>query len=170
MTALKTGRGGASSRCLALMFLITSGLVAGCEGPSMPSLVKGEPTCKDSKQAGQTIKGSLKKPVRLRILKGEDAVATVMLYGIPESESHPTRFLLPDSNETYTLEWAQCKSERAPTSFDPRDKTAQHQQSTGNNFECKDVDVYQKGEHATKKGDASSHEIPFVEPPTPDCW
>jgi hypothetical protein len=143
--------------------------LAACEGPALPSVVTGETMCKDFQQAGQTLKGGLKHPVRLRVLDGKDVIATVMLYGLSETNSAPTRFLLPDTNEKYTLEWAQCKVVRAPTANDPRDKAAQRQ-SGGGSYDCADAEVYEKVEHNTKKGDISTHELKMVEPPDPTCW
>lgn len=153
-----------------LALLIAVSLLAACEGPGLPSLVKGEPTCKDLKQAGKDMKGTLRQPVRLRVLDGDDVVATQMLYGIPESSPHPTRFLLPDRERKYTLEWAQCKSERAPTPYDPRDKEAQQKSGATSAFDCTEADVYEKVEHSTKKGDPTSHDLAWVAPPNPACW
>jgi hypothetical protein len=52
---------------------VLAGAVAltACEGPSVPSLIVGEPVCKDFKQAGDTVKGALRHPIRLRIMLDE---------------------------------------------------------------------------------------------------
>jgi hypothetical protein len=150
--------------------LAVAGLpLSGCDGPSAPSLVKGEPVCTDIEQAGIKLKGGLKQPVQLRVLDDGDLVATVMLYGVPESTPQPTRFLLPGGDGKYTLEWGQCPNERALTAFDPRDKAA-GKSATGGSYDCGTAVVYHSVEHATKKGDATSHEIEMVAPPNPDCW
>jgi len=138
----------------------------GCNGPSTPSLIKAEPTCKDIEQAGQKLKGGLKQPVQLRVMEDDDVIATVMLYGVPESTPDPTRFLLPDANETYSLEWGQCPNERALTPFDPRDKVA----GKGTTYDCGTAAVYHKAEHTTQKGQPATHEIEMVPPPNAECW
>ncbi len=151
--------------------VVAATLLIGCEGPSVPSVVEGEPVCKDFKQANETLKGGLKHPVRLKINEGKTLVATVMLYGIPESSNVPTRFLLPDSNADYSLEWAQCKVPRAPTSFDPRDRDAKRQAGqSGGSYDCAEADVYETTKHSTKKGDPASHKIAMVAPPDVECW
>lgn len=144
--------------------------LAACQTPSAPSLIKGEPVCRDVKQAGETLKGGLKQPVRLRVLLKKEVTATIMIYGLPESSPQPTRFLLPDANETYTLEWGQCKGERALTTYDPRDKAAAQKSGSSGTFLCNEVDIYKEAEHTTKKGDASTHEIALETPPNPACW
>lgn len=161
-----------SSRPLALLTralpFLACMLASACEGPNTPALVKGEPVCKDFAQAGDQLKGGLKQPVRLRMLDGEDVIATVMLYGIPESAKQPTRFLLPDHDDKYALEWAQCKNERAPTTADPRDRAASAKQ--GSAYECGEVDVYEKADHTIEKGNPKTHELTWVAPPNPTCW
>ncbi len=154
---------------LVLGMVLVGGLTA-CEGPGLPSVVEGEPTCKYLKQAGDPVKGSLRQPVRLRVMDGEEVIATQMLYGIPESSPQKTRFLLPDREQKYTLEWAQCKGERAPTPFDPRDKAAQQKSGATSGYDCTEVDVYATVEHSTQKGDVKSHELAWVAPPNPACW
>jgi len=158
---------------LGVWLIAAAATFAGCEGPSAPSVVTDEPVCKDFKQAGDLLKGGLKHPVRLKIMNGKNVVATVMLYGLSESAASPTRFLLPDSNEKYALEWAQCKTVRAPTTYDPRDKDAKRQAggpAGQGNYDCTEADVYEKGELVTKKGAPSTHEIKMASPPDATCW
>lgn len=156
-------------RHVCALIAVAALLVTGCDGPSAPSLVKGEPVCADIEQAGQKLKGGLKQPVQLRVLDDDEVIATVMLYGVPESAPQPTRFLLPDGNAKYTLEWGQCPNERALTPFDPRDKVAARS-AGGGVYDCGKAVVYHTADHATKKGEPSSHELEIVAPPNAECW
>jgi hypothetical protein len=151
---------------LVLSSVLASILVAGCSSPSTPALVKEEPECPGFEQGGQKMKGSLRKPVRLRVMRDDEVVATVMLYG--KDAKHPTRFLLPDSDEEYSLEFAQCSNERAPQPDDGKDPKAQ--QKAGVSFNCSEPTVYSTLKHTTKRGDPASMEVPFPAPPSPECW
>ncbi|NUO47876.1 MAG: hypothetical protein HOV80_03365, partial [Polyangiaceae bacterium] len=111
-------------RGLLLSTVLASILAPGCSSPSTPAVIKEETECEGFDQGGQRMKGSLKKPVRLRVMRGDEVVVTQMLYGIQDAK-HPTRFLLPDDNEEYSLEFAQCSNERAPHPDDGKDPKAQ---------------------------------------------
>ncbi|MBL8740029.1 MAG: hypothetical protein JNK04_03010, partial [Myxococcales bacterium] len=114
---------------------------------------------------GEQMRGGLKQPVRLRVLSGSEVIATVMVYGKSGANAPPTRFLLPDATQEYTVEWTQCPNERAPSSHDPNDKKA----TQGAGYVCEDAQPYATGKHSTKSGDASTHEIPLAAPPVTDC-
>lgn len=151
------------------MGLFAAATLAGCEGPSVPSLVKDEPTCADFKLAGAEMKGGLKRPVRMRVLEGTKLIATVMLYGVPSSSKQPTRFLLPDADAEYTVEWGQCANERAPTGTDPRESNRAAKKADAG-FQCGEVAVYSTEQKSGKKGDPSTHEFVMPAPPVADCW
>ena len=144
---------------------IASSLTVGCSSPSAPALVKEETICPGFEQGGLKMRGGLKKPVRLRVLDGEDVVATVMLYGVPD-ERHPTRFKLPDKDEEYSLEYAQCTNERAPHPEDPKAES----KGSSSAYVCNEPAVYQTLKHETKRGEAASMELPFPSPPDTTCW
>ncbi len=137
---------------------------AGCSSPSAPALVKDEIVCPGFEQGGQKMKGGLKQPVRLRVMEDDEAIATVMLFGLAD-DKHPTRFLLPDKEQEYTLEFAQCQNVRAPQPDDAKGAA-----KGGVQFVCNEPAVYSSVKHTTKKGDAASKEIPFPAPPIADCW
>ena len=139
--------------------------VASCKGPSLPSSITEEPVCAPFAQAGQQMRGGLKQPVRLRVLSGSEVIATVMVYGKSGSAAPPTRFLLPDANADYTIEWTQCPNERAPSPHDPNDKKA----SQGAAYECENGEPYATGKHTTKSGVAATHDVPLPPPPAADC-
>ncbi|MFO0555268.1 MAG: hypothetical protein U0271_43225 [Polyangiaceae bacterium] len=139
---------------------------AGCEGPSRPSLIKDEPQCADFKGGTKTLKGGLKRPIRLRVLEGKDVIATVMIFGVPSSSKEPTRFLLPDTNAEYSLEWGLCANERAASEFDPRDRKTARTEA----YQCGEPTVYATTKHKTTKGDDSTHDIPIVLPDDYECW
>jgi hypothetical protein len=150
------------ARNLVLVFGVTAAL--GCSSPSAPALVTEEIVCPGFEQGGQKMKGGLKQPVRLRVMEGDEAVATVMLFGVPD-DKHPTRFLLPDKTEEYNLEFAQCKNERAPQPDD-----GGKGQKGAVTFVCNEPAVYATVKHTTKRGDASTMSLAFPPPPIPDCW
>jgi hypothetical protein len=133
--------------------------LAACKGPSVPSLVKDEPVCADLTLAGAILKGGLQRPIQLKVKDGEVLLATVMLYGVPQSSKQPTRFLLPDVDREVTLEWAQCTNLRAPTTTDPRDRK---NKGDGLAYDCGDATVYATTAHTLKEGDVTSHEIAMV--------
>jgi hypothetical protein len=133
--------------------------VAACKGPSVPSLIKDEPVCDDLSLAGATLKGGLQYPIQLKVKDGDALLATVMLYGVPKSSNQPTRFLLPDVDREVTLEWAQCKNLRAPTTTDPRDRKSKGE---GPAYDCGEAAVYATTQHTLKEGDVTSHEIAMV--------
>lgn len=136
-----------------------------CKGPSLPSSVTEEPVCTPFDQAGQHMRGGLKQPVRLRVLSGSEVIATVMVYGKSGDGAPPTRFLLPDADKEYTVEWTQCPNERAPSPHDPNDKKA----NQGAGYECQSAEPYATGKHSTKSGDPSTHNVALPAPPSGDC-
>jgi hypothetical protein len=137
-----------------------------CTAPSTPALVKGETECAPFTLGGTKMRGGLRKPVRLRVLDGDDVIATEMLYGV-QSASQPTRLLLPDANEEYTLEYAQCSNERAPQ---PDDGTGKPPNPATVGFACSDPKVYSSEKHQTRRSDPASMELPFAPPPDPACF
>jgi hypothetical protein len=147
--------------------LAGAALLTGCDGPALPSLVKDEPVCEPYSLGPTAMKGGLRHPIRLRVLDGDSAVATVMLSGVPKA-GPPTRFLLPDSNVEYTLEWTQCSDERAPAALTASADKLRGEAST--HYECGDAKPYATVKFSTKKGDASTHELPMAPPPDPSCW
>lgn len=154
----------------ALPAALAAGLIlalAACDGPAVPSTVSGEPSCEPFNLGPVKMKPGLKHPVRLRVLSGEEVIATVMLAGVPKG-APPTRFLLPDTNADYTLEWTQCASEHAPSeaavSGPQRGDPTQHYECGG------DSKPYATAKHTTKSGDASTHDIPMAPPPDTTCW
>jgi hypothetical protein len=148
-----------------LLCALSSALPAACSSPSAPALIKEEIVCSGFEQGGQKMRGGLKQPVRLRVMEDDEAVATVMLFGVPD-DKHPTRFLLPDKEEEYTLEFAQCQNVRAPQPDDGNKGASKG----GVQFVCNEPAVYTTVKHTTKKGDAASMEIAFPAPPIADCW
>ena len=136
-----------------------------CKGPSVPSSISDEPVCSEFDLAGETMRGGLKRPVRLRVLAGEEVIATVMAYGLSGPAAPPTRFLLPDATTEYALEWAQCPNERAATPFDPRDKKA----AKDAGYSCEEPAVYSTVKHQTRSGDPATHQIAMPAPPDAAC-
>jgi hypothetical protein len=152
----------------ARLFLPLLALTA-CAGPDLPVSVSGEPACPPYESAGEKMRGGLKHPVRLRVLAGERALSTHTLFGRVSEQAAPLRFLLPDDDAEYTLEWSQCPNERAPApaSADTKERPGK---SVTTKYECGEGIVYAKVQHATKKGDAATRTLPMAPPPDAACW
>jgi hypothetical protein len=153
------------TRSTTLLCVVASALEVGCSSPSAPALVKDEIVCPGFEHGGQKMRGGLKQPVRLRVMDEDEVVATVMLFGVPD-DKHPTRFLLPDKEQEYNLEFAQCQNVRAPQP----EEAAKGASKGAVQFVCNDPAVYTTVKHTTIKGDAASKEIVFPAPPVADCW
>jgi hypothetical protein len=151
-----------------LLVAVGASLLSGCEGPATPASIEGEPVCAPYEASGAKMRGGLKRPVRLRVLDGDKSVATQVLFGRTSDKAPPQRFLLPDADEEYTLEWAQCANERAPASIETDPKNAGADRST--KYECGDAQVYASVKHTTKRGDAATHALAMSAPPSIECW
>ena len=149
---------------------VLGSLVAlGCTANKVPVPVDGEPLCPDFELGAShtKMKGGLRKPIRVTVLDGNDAVSTRILLGRRTDDDAPAKLSLEDSNETYDVQWAQCENERAPkpvksdTPGSARDTAA---------YGCGEAKVYSTSKHTTKKGDPASFTIKFVAPATAECW
>jgi hypothetical protein len=118
--------------------------------------------------------GSLRFPVRLRILEKADVVMKTILRGKRTAEEAPARSFIPDDNVEYTVEWAQCENERAPLPVSEENAKPGTpklpQASEVNAYECGEAAVYKTDKLVTRKGDIASHALTFVPPPKPECW
>lgn len=158
-----------------LLPLVLSALAVGCAGPPIPVPIQGEPVCADFEfgVARTKMTGSLRLPVRLRILEGQTVMMRTILSGKRSAADAAARSFIPDDNAVFTVEWAQCPNERAPTPVsDEHAKPGPAKLApleTGA-YECGEAVVYQTDKITTKKGDAASHAIVFVPPPKPECW
>ncbi len=107
---------------------VAAALLIGCEGPSVPSVVDGEPVCKDFKQANETLKGGLKHPEDARLRLGmaqlqsakTKAAATQTLRSVKGNDSLHTYNLLGDPSMPYRLP-AGAKPAAAAPAATPRD-------------------------------------------------
>lgn len=161
-----------SARSLSLIALSFAAVISidGCAGPPIPSPIEGEPVCPDFEVGTARAKmvGSLKNPVRLRILDGKTVVMKITLPGLRSPTAPLARSLIADDNQEYTLEWAQCDNERAPrlASTNPKEKEGRDVTQ----YECGEAKVYKTDTLVTKKHDAASHVIHFAAPPNAACW
>jgi hypothetical protein len=140
---------------------------AGCAGPPVPAPIKGEPVCPDY-EIGATktkMQGSLRYPVMLTILDGSTVMNTTMILGRRTEKDPPVRTLLSDSDEEYTVQWAQCENERAP-----RPVAGGADTKEALRYECGKAEVYATVKLQTRKGDLSTHELAFAPPPKTECW
>jgi hypothetical protein len=162
------------SRILASAALLA--LASGCAGPPVPTPVEGLPVCVDFEQGHTKMEGSLRYPVRMRVLDGKAPVSKVVISGLRHPDDPRPRTFLVDDNAEYSVEWAQCSNERAPRSVSDaghdtgksRDKTARGETDTG--YDCGETTVYKTEKLVTKKHVPASHNVNFAAPPNPGCW
>jgi hypothetical protein len=144
----------------------------GCDGPSAPVTMKGEPVCADFELGASRTKmqGGLKQPVRMRVLEDGDPIATVTVTGLRTAQSQRTRFLLPDSNAEYEVEWAQCANQRgtSPVGNDAAKKPGPA--IADSRYECGEAKVYATEKLVTKRGEGQSRSVTMPPPPNPACW
>lgn len=141
-----------------------------CAGNPIPSPIENEIVCTDFEvgAAHTKMEGSLKHPVRLRILDGKAVIMKMILPGLRDAATTPARSLIADDNDSYTLEWAQCENERAPKPARGGAKDKESRDVT--HYECGEATVYKTDTLTTKKHDAPSHKIQFAPPPEAVCW
>lgn len=150
-------------------------LASGCAGPPVPTPVESLPVCADFEQGHTRMEGSLRYPVRMRVLAGKEPVSKVVISGLRHADDPRPRTFLVDDNAEYQIEWAQCANERAPRSVSDagrdtakaRDK-ARVENDTG--YDCGETTVYKTEKLATKKHLPASHVVNFATPPNPACW
>jgi hypothetical protein len=152
-------------------------LAAGCSGPPVATGVTAEPVCADFELgvAHTKMRGGLRVPVSLVVKEGDDVVMRTTVYGLRHDKDLPTRVVLPDANEEYTVEWAQCENERAPRPVE--DPTAIAGKSTVTprregpvDYECGNSVVYKTDKLVTTRGNPASHALTYPPPPKPECW
>lgn len=155
-----------SSRAVALAALSLA--LSACAGPPLTSPIEGEPVCADFETGAARTKmiGGLRHPVLLTIKSGSNVVFKTMIEGLRTDKDLATRVLLPDDDETLTLEWGQCDNERAAMPVKP----SGHEPKGAARYECGEAKVYKTEQLTTKKGDPASHVIKFAPPPDPACW
>ena len=137
-----------------------------CAGPPVPSEIAGEPVCSDYEVGAVRTKmqGSLRFPVMLTVLDGSTVVLKSMILGRRNEKDPVRRILIADSDEEYTVQWAQCENERAP-----RPVAGGAEVKEALKYECGKEEVYATGQLITKKGDIATHALTFVAPPKLDC-
>lgn len=138
-----------------------------CSGPPAPQSIEGEPVCPDF-EVGATrtkMQGGLRFPVTLVIKEKETVLSRTTLKGLRTDSDPKTRVLLRDEDAEFTLEWAQCENERAPSApgggRGSKDAAA---------YECGTPTSYKTEQLISRKGDPSSRVIHFAEPPNLACW
>jgi hypothetical protein len=161
-------------RLLAPAALVALALASACAGPPIPAPIEGLPVCADFGAGHAKMAGSLRHPVRLRVMDGKTQVTRIIILGLRHPDDPPQKTYIADDNAEYTVEWAQCASERAPRSVTElahdtakaRDKVRESDTA----YECGEATVYKTDKLVTKKGDRSSHVLKFVPPPDAACW
>ncbi len=153
---------------LALAALTAAALLsAACAGPVTPSPVEGEPVCPDFEFGATRVKmrGSLRHPVQVTVLKGDKVLSKAILYGLREPGAPGSRVLVPDDNGEYSVQWAQCDNERVPRPVARTKDTGEVAQ-----YECGNAVAYKTDTLTTKRGDESSRRLTFATPPKTECW
>lgn len=152
-------------------------LSAGCSGPPVATGVTAEPVCPDFEvgAAHTKMRGGLRVPVALVVKDGDDVIMRTTVYGLRHDKDLPTRVVLPDANEEYTVEWGQCENERAPRAVDdattpaPKSTAAPRREGVVD-YECGKSVVYKTDKLVTARGNPASHALTYPPPPKPECW
>jgi len=160
---------------LRLVALAAVAFAAGCAGPPIPAPIEDLPLCADFTAGKTQMAGSLKLPVRLRVLDGKTVLYKTIITGLRHPDDPKPASFIVDDNAKYRVEWAQCANPRAPRSaLEAHHKSKGHaheRDDEGTSYDCGEATIY-KGDDvlATKKGDRASHVIHYVAPPDPTCW
>lgn len=158
----------------ALLSLAALALATACAGPSIPAPLDGLPVCPDFEAGHTKMEGSLRHPVRLRILDGKKQIGKIVILGLRKAGDPSPRTFIADDNDEYNLEWAQCSNVRAPrTAADAARETGKAKDRIPESdtvYECGEATVYKTDKLVTKKGDAASHVVKFIPPPDLTCW
>ena len=166
-----------SRRLFALPVIVALALALGCAGPRIPAPIEGIPLCPDFTVGRTLMAGSLRFPVRLRVLDGKTLLFKTVISGLRHPEDPRPQSYIADDNASYTVEWAQCSNPRAPrpvtepaTGPKAHDKAKPRGEGEGT-YECGEATIYKAdGVLATRKGNKASHVITFLPPPNPACW
>ena len=162
-------------RLLAPVSIAALAFASACAGPPIPMPLDDLPVCKDFEQGHTKMEGSLRFPVRMRVLDGKSPVSKVIISGLRRAEDPRPRTFLVDDNAEYTIEWAQCSNERAPRSVADaaHDTSKSKDKIRGENetgYDCGEATVYKTEKLVTKRGDKASHAVKFAPPPNTTCW
>jgi hypothetical protein len=163
-----------SRRLFALPALSALALALGCAGPRIPAPIEDIPLCPDFTIGHTKMAGSLRYPVRLRVLDGKTLLFKTVISGFRHANDPRPQSYIADDSAKYTVEWAQCSNPRAPhaASEPPTGPKAHEKAREGEgSYECGEATVYKAdGILTTRKGDKASHVIKFLPPPNPACW
>jgi hypothetical protein len=161
-------------RRLAPTALVALAFASACAGPPVPAPVEDLPVCPDFVVGHTKMEGSLRHPVRLRVLDGKTQVSKIVISGLRKPDDPKPRTFIADDNAEYNIEWAQCGNERAPRSVadvaHDTGKGKDKQRESDTAYDCGDATVYKTEKLVTKKGDKGSHTVHFAVPPNPACW
>lgn len=154
-----------------LATLLASG---GCSGPPVPSPIQGEPVCPDFEVGAvrsTRMRGGLRFPITVTLRQGKSVVSHAVLEGLRANDARPTLVSLPNGNESYIVEWAQCENEQAPRPVvgDHTRKGAPEARAA-TPYECGKPVPYKTDQLITKKGDLATHALTLPPPPMPGCW
>lgn len=151
-----------------LLLVAAAVLATSCTAQKVTAPVEDEPICSDFELgAAQTKhKGGLRKPVRVRILDGSSVESMRVLLGRRTADDQTAKLSIPDDDETYDVEWAQCENERAPRPLKAETKDARELAA----YECGEAKVYATTKLEVRAGKSESRVIKFVAPPDAACW
>jgi hypothetical protein len=155
--------------CLALCW--------GCTSARTTATIDGEPLCADFElgAARTPFKGALKNPVKVTVLDGKTVVSERVVLGKRHDSDPNAIVVVQDTNETYTIRFAQCENAFAAqpvaaTANKPRDnKDEPKRQDDRTAYECGDSKVYKEIQLEVKRGKKETRVIPWQPPPDAEC-
>ncbi|MBI4701570.1 MAG: hypothetical protein HY744_10480 [Deltaproteobacteria bacterium] len=149
-----------------LWLLLLLGSLGACAAPSATASIEEVPVCPDFElgAARTMMKGGLRRPVMVTSLDGSKILSKRLLLGRRTADAPPSKVLVKDSSDTFTIRWAQCANVRAPHPVDA------HKSREEAEYSCGIEEMYLESRLVVKKGDAASRVLRFVPPPDPACW
>jgi len=141
---------------------------ASCTSANVIGVVENEPICVDFALGPDTMmKGSLKMPVRVTILEGDDIEWERVVLGKRTATGKASKFVVPNEDEKYTVRWAQCLNTFAPRRVEAGDSRTQ---DLGMSYDCGEAKAYNEHELSIKQDDQASRVLAWVAPPEAGCW
>ena len=141
---------------------------ASCSARRVAAPIDGEPVCPNFEvgAARTKFKGALKFPVKVTVLDGSSVVSERIVLGKRSKSDAPAKVVVEDSDETYTIRWAQCSNQ-----FAPRRVNQKRGRITDNltQYDCGDAKVFKEHKLEVRSGDVPSRHLKWIKPPNEAC-
>ncbi len=153
-------------------FLPVAGLCvvvfSACSASRVAAPIEGEPVCANFEvgAAHTKFKGALKFPVKVTVLDGSSVVSERIVLGKRKAEDPPAKLVVEDTDETYTIHWAQCANQFAPRRVNQKRGRINDNLTQ---YDCGDAKVYKEHKLEVRAGDVQSRRLKWLAPPNGEC-